>query len=387
MQFDLNETQLMLKKGAREFFAAECPMHDVRRIMATDTSYDDKLWSKIAGQGWTGITFDEAYGGAGLGLVELAVLMEEMGKALVPGPYLSTVLLAGNAISLAGSEEQKQNYLARICSGAARASLALVEAEGAWNLASLKMKATPVDGGYKLKGAKLFVTDAGVADFFVVAAKAKEGLVLTIVDARAKGVKIAHMPALDQTRKYYEVSFNNVTGEVLATGDAARAALERTIDLATAALTAEMAGGMQRVLDITVQYAKTRKQFNTPIGQFQAVQHQCADMLIFTESSRSAAYYAAYAMQENTPDARLAVSAAKTYASEAYRETGNRGIQVHGGMGFTWENDLHLYYRRAKACETMFGDAAFHRDRIARELVAPVKIAAPVSAEPEAVHA
>jgi alkylation response protein AidB-like acyl-CoA dehydrogenase len=177
------------------------------------------------------------------------------------------------------------------------------------------------------------------------------------------------MPSIDRTRQLYSVTFDDVPAEVLARGDEAQAALDRAMDIATVALVAEMVGGMQRIMELSVEYAKTRKQFGKPIGQFQSVQHQCADMLLLTESSRSAAYYAAYALNEGTADARMAVSVAKAYASEAYREVGNRGIQVHGGMGFTWENDIHLYYRRAKASEIAFGDAAFHRERIARTVV------------------
>lgn len=389
MQFDLNETQKILKKGAQDFFKAECPIHDVRRIAGQPHAFDAALWKKIADQGWTGICFDEECGGAGMGPVEAAVLLEEMGYALLPGPFFSTVLLAGNALAACGTKAQKAAYLAGIASGEKKATLAFLENGASWNPDLLKLKATlGADGQCELKGTKLFVTDAGVADFIVVAAKAKDGLVLAVVDAKQKGVKITPMPALDLTRLYYEVTFKGVTAEVLATGDEARRVLDRTLDLAAAALTAEMTGGMQRVLEITVAYAKTRKQFNTPIGQFQAVQHQCADMLVFTESSRSAALFAAYALSEATPDAALATSVAKSYTSDAYREVGNRGIQIHGGMGFTWENDLHLYYRRSKGSETMFGDAAFHRDRIARLLAerSPAP-AAPAVPEPEAVNA
>jgi alkylation response protein AidB-like acyl-CoA dehydrogenase len=380
MQFDLNETQKILKKGAQDFFKAECPMHDVRRIAAQPDAFDAALWKMIAEQGWTGICFDEEFGGAGMGPVEAAVLLEEMGYALLPGPFFSTVLLAGNALAAAGTKAQQAAYLAPIAAGEKKATLAFLENGASWNPDLVKLKAAPgADGICELKGTKLFVTDAGVADFLVVAAKGREGLVLAVADARQKGVKIRPMPALDLTRPYYEVTFRGAAAEVLTTGAEARRALDRTLDLAAAALCAEMTGGMQRVLELTVGYAKTRKQFNVPIGQFQAVQHQCADMLLYTESSRSAALYAAYALAESTADAALAVSVAKSYASDAYREVGNRGIQIHGGMGFTWENDVHFYYRRAKASETMFGDAAFHRDRIARLLAARTAAAAAVA--------
>ena len=351
MQFDLSETQQLLKTSAREFFPAECPISEVRRLMETDTAYDPALWRKMAEQGWTGMIFPERFGGLGLGLVEMAVAFEEMGKALVPGPYLAT-LLAGAAIDAAGSDAHKEKYLAPICRGDARATLAADQLE------------TVQLNGAALSGRKLFVMDAAVADFVLCPA----GLALCVVDSKAAGLRITPLPALDATRKLYEVAFDNVeVSDVL--GETAAAAIAHAMEVATVALVAEMVGGMQRVLEMTVAYAKTRKQFGRPIGQFQAVQHMCADMLLYTESARSAAYYAAWALSEKTPDSALAVSVAKAYASDAYREVGNRGIQVHGGMGFTWENDLHLYYRRAKASELLFGDASSHRERITRLLM------------------
>jgi alkylation response protein AidB-like acyl-CoA dehydrogenase len=215
---------------------------------------------------------------------------------------------------------------------------------------------TAVDG--KLNGEKMFVPDAAVADWIIVVAR--DGVFL--VDSKAPGIRVEPMLGMDLTRKLYSMRLDDVPGEKLGE----TAALARPRGIATAALAAEMVGGMQRTLDLTVEYAKTRKQFDKPIGVFQAVQHQCADMYLETESARSAVYYAAWALQHHGPDAAAAVSIAKLYASDASRTVGNRGIQVHGGMGFTWENDLHLYYRRAKASEIAFGDATFHRERLAR---------------------
>jgi alkylation response protein AidB-like acyl-CoA dehydrogenase len=223
-----------------------------------------------------------------------------------------------------------------------------------------------------LNGRKLFVNDADVADFLLVAARVEGELAIAAVGRRAAGVEVRAMPALDLTRPLYAVTFGNavVDGDaILATGVRARTALEWAMKVGTVAIVAEMVGGMQRVLEQTVEYAKARKQFGVPIGQFQAVQHLCADMLLLTESSRSAAYYAAWALANSHTEAGTAVSVAKTYASDAYREVGNRGIQVHGGMGFTWENDLHLYYRRAKSSENAFGDGSYHRERIARAVI------------------
>ena len=372
MQFELTETQQTLKNTVRKFLAAECPMAEVRRVMETDSAFDATLWRKIADQGWTGMIIPEQYGGFGMGMVEMAATLEEMGRALLPGPFFSTVVMAAPLIERAGGEAQKQKYLGAVARGESRITVAFLEHPPAWSAEAVRMEARASGGGYVLDGKKLFVPDAAVADFLILIARLDGDLALFVVEAGAKGLSIAPMASIDPTRRVYEVTLNGVTvagEEMLASGAFARASLASARAVATAGLVAEMTGGMQRLLDITVEYAKTRKQFGRPIGQFQAVQHQCADMLLYTESSRSAAYYAAYAIQEAIPEAPLAVSVAKAYSSEAYRETGNRAIQVHGGMGFTWENDAHLYYRRAKVSEQTFGDAAFHRELISRLVV------------------
>jgi alkylation response protein AidB-like acyl-CoA dehydrogenase len=271
----------------------------------------------------------------------------------VPGPFLSN-LFAGAILQ--GAHASK--HLGPIASGEKRATVALLESSASWDPHAVSMPT--------LAGEKFFVPDAASADKIIVAARDADTLVLYVVDERS--VKISPMPSIDLTRRLYKVAFDHPAAELIAKGDAARKALDHGLDVATVALCAEMTGGMQRMLDIAVEYAKTRKQFGKPIGQYQAVQHQCADMLLWTESSRSAAYYAAWAMTEGV-EARTAVSVAKTYASDACRETGNRAVQVQGGMGFTWENDTHLYYRRAKASEIAFGDANYHRERLARLII------------------
>jgi len=362
MQFGLSESQEFLRDSARKFFAGECPSAEMRRLMETDTAYDAALWSKLTDQGYTGIIFPEAYGGVGLGKVELMLLMEEAGRALLPGPFFSTVILAGSLLEAVGTPAQKKQYLAPICRGEVRAAVAIVEAEASWNPADLQLSAT----NRKLTGTKFFVSDAAVADFILV--MTRNGVF--VVDRKAPGLHISPMSGMDLTRKLYVVEFANTPAEEIG-GDAD---LTDPFDIATAALCAELVGGMQRTLEITVEYAKTRKQFGKPIGMFQAVQHQCADMYLETESSRSAVYYAGWALEENAPDATTAVSIAKMYASDAARTVGNRGIQIHGGMGFTWENDLHLYYRRAKSSETAFGDATFHRERIASLVVDSIAV-------------
>ena len=370
MQFGLSESQEFLKDSARKFFAGECPSAEMRRLMETDTAYDADLWSKLTDQGYTGIIFPEAYGGVALGKVELMLLMEEAGRALLPGPFFSTVVLAGSVLDAVASPAHKHKYLAPICRGEARSTVAILEANASWNPRDIHLTVT----SGKLTGEKYFVSDAAIADFILVVARNS----VFIVNAKAPGLTISPMTAMDLTRKLYVVEFNDTPAEEIGP----TTNLERAFDVAAAALSAELVGGMQRTLDITVEYAKTRKQFGKPIGTFQAVQHQCADMYLETESSRSAVYYAGWALEENSPDAATAVSIAKMYASDAARTVGNRGIQIHGGMGFTWENDMHLYYRRAKGSETAFGDATFHRERIAAKVIdAAVADAVPVSAK------
>lgn len=346
MNFGLNETQQTLKNSARKFLATECPMAEVRRLAEAPEAEGAALWRKMAAQGWMGLLIPEQYGGHGMSMVEMAVVMEEMGYALVPGPYFDTVLQAAVAIEAAGSEEQKKRYLPGIAEGDVRAALAS-------------------DESAELNGRRLFVSSAGEADVLVIAGRLDGEMALFVADARGDGITIQPMPAIDATRRLYSVEFRGAA-TLLARGAKAEAALEHVRDVGAAALAAEMTGGMQRVLELSVEYAKTRKQFGKPIGSFQAVQHHCADMFLLTEGARSASYYAAWALSVNDPSAALAVSVAKAYASDGFRQAGNRAIQVHGGMGFTWENDLHLYYRRAKASEIRCGDATFHRERIAR---------------------
>ena len=366
MNFGLSESQRILKDNARKFFAAECPLPEVRKIMDSPHAHSEALYKKLADQGFTGIILPEAYGGLGLGKVEMVALLEEMGRALIPGPYFSSAILAASIINEAASETQKQHYLKPLAEGTKKATLALVEAHGSWNPNSVHMPA--------INGTKLFVTDAAVADTITVVTRHQDALALYAVDAKAKGVTITPMPSMDLTRPIYSVKFDNVTGELLAQGAKAASALHHGLNIAEVALAAELTGGMQRGIEITVEYAKTRKQFGKPIGGYQAVQHQCADMYFFTEGSRSSALYAAWALDNQAPDAEKAVAIAKMYASDSGREVGNRSIQVHGGMGFTWENDCHLFYRRAKASEVMLGDASYHRDRIATMIIEPVEV-------------
>lgn len=372
MDFELNETQKLFQRSARELFVQECPPTLVREMIEKNEPYSDVIWNKLVEQGWTGLTFSEDDGGLGLSMVELAIAFEEMGRALVPGAFLSTVALAGSLIEKACSSEYRTRRLQAICDGGLKATVALLEKSASWDIDSVKLAATPVSGGFKLSGTKLFVSDASVADYIITAARAQTGLVLAFVNREAEGVTIKPMPAVDATRLLYAVEFNDVAvnaEDVVSDSATARASLEYALDVATLGIAAEMVGGMQLLLEASVEYAKTRKQFGKPIGQFQAVQHHCANMLLMTESARSAVYYAAWLMGNDLQAAPVAVSMAKTYASDSYREVGNLAIQVHGGVGFTWDENIHFYYKRAKASELMFGDPTYHRERIAKLIV------------------
>lgn len=371
MDFDLSKPQKLLKESAREFLARECQPERVRALMETAEAHDEGLWQAIADQGWTGLLVPEEHGGLGLGLVEMAAIAEEMGRACLPGAFLST-LMAGALIERAGNAEQRAKYLEPLAAGELKATVALLEEGATWDTCGVKLGARRDGGQFSLTGRKLFVPDAGVCDLLICVARDQDGLVLLPVERGASGLSVKPMPSMDGTRKVYEVGFEGVAvaeAEALGADGDARSALDGALQVATTALCAEMVGGMQWLLDTTVEYAKTRQQFGRAIGSFQAVQHQCADMLLMTESARSAAYYAAWALTEGDASAGVAVAIAKAYCSDAYREVANRGVQVHGGIGFTWEHDLQLYYKRSKSSETLFGDATFHRERIARLVV------------------
>jgi alkylation response protein AidB-like acyl-CoA dehydrogenase len=364
MEFDLSKPQKLLQKSARDLFARACPAKKVRELMAGDTAFDAGLWSAVADQGWLGIHLSESSGGLGLGPVDLAVVAEEMGRACFPGPFLGTVWAA----TLIAEANAASPFLLSLTAGESKGAVALLEPDASWDLFDVRMQARREGKDYQLTGRKSFVSDAGVADVIVCIAKAEGDLALFVVPAKTAGVSIKPTPGLDQTRKIYDVVFESVAVPhegVLAVGDAARRALVRSMQVATILVCADMLGGMQWILEDAVEYAKTRQQFGKPIGSFQAVQHMCADMLLWTESSRSAIYFAAWAIDAEPASAARVVSTAKAYTSDASREVANRGVQVHGGIGFTWEHDLHLYYKRSKASEILFGDASHHRAQLA----------------------
>ena len=375
MNFGFNEEQELLRSTARKFFDNECTSETVRKLMDSPEGMTPELWKKLAEQGWLGLIVPDEHGGMGLGIVDLVVLMEEMGRAVVPGPFFSTVLLGGLAIFEAGTDAQKKAWLPRLASGEARAALAWMEPSADLGARGITLQAAAKGGGHTLNGTKLFVQDAHTADVIVVAARtatgktSEEGISLFLVPKGSAGLTVTLLPTMDQTRKLCEVAFKDVAvGPEALMGQAGSgwAPLARVIDKATVGLCAEMCGGAQKVLDMTVEYAKIRQAFGRPIGSYQGVKHKAADMLVDVENSKSITYYAAWAMDEGVAEGPLAVSMAKAYVSDAYRRVAGAGIQLHGGIGFTWEHDLHLYFKRAKGSEFTFGDATWHRERVAQ---------------------
>jgi alkylation response protein AidB-like acyl-CoA dehydrogenase len=374
MDFAFSEEQEMLRRSARDFLAKECSSKVVRKLMESSDAYDKALWQKLAGLGWTALGIPEEYGGVGT-FLDLIVVLEEAGRALLPGPFFATMGLAAPALMEAGTDAQKKEVLGAIAQGSARATLAFTEPSGRWDAGSVTVSAKPSGGGWQLDGVKLFVPDADAADYMVVAARTRgegeDGISLFLVKGRPQGMTVTPLKTLDMTRHWSEVRFDDLKldgASLMGPAHKAWPALKRALDWATAALCAEMVGGTQKVLEASTEYAKSRQQFGKPIGIYQAVSHKLADMLVLSESGRSATYYAAWAVDADAPDRSLAASMAKAYVSDAYRKVAGDGIQVHGGIGFTWEHDMHLYFKRAKSSEVTLGDATYHRELVAQSL-------------------
>src|SRR5256886_4068044 len=374
MDFGFSEEQEMLRKSARDFLAGESPMTYVRQMMEDDRGFTDAHWKKMAELGWMGLILPEQYGGAGLDFVDMVVVLEEMGRAVLPGPFFSTAVLGGVALLEGGSEAQKQAYLPKLAAGELRATLAQLEPNARWDAAGIELEARKNGGGYRLSGTKLFVPDAHTAELLIVAAreagaKGVDGVTLFVVDAKTPGIKITLLKTMDQTRKLCEVVLEDVrlpADRVLGAPGAGWKLLERIVDRGKVGLCAEMCGGAQKVLEMSVEYAKVREQFGRPIGSFQAIQHKCANMLVEVESSKSATYYAAWAVANDVAEAPLAAAMAKAYTSDAYRHTAGEGIQIHGGIGFPLQHDMHIYFKRAKSSEVTFGDATWNREIVAQ---------------------
>ncbi len=374
MNFAFSEEQDQLRDAVRKFLEAKSPESEVRRLMETTEGYDPAVWSQMANElGLQSLHIPEAYGGQGFTWVELGIVLEEQGRALLCAPYFSTVVLAANAIMNAGTEDQKAALLPGIASGETIATLAFTEPNGKWDAAGITLEATPDGDGAKLTGTKMFVLDGHVANLIVVVARAagttgEDGIAFYTVDGDAAGLTRTALATMDQTRKQAKLEFDGVQAAPLGTAGAGWAALSKTLDQASVGLCNEMVGGAQYVLDESVQYAKDRVQFGRPIGSFQAIKHKCADMLLETESAKSAAYYAAWAAAEDNDELPVVASLAKAYCSDAYFHSAAENIQIHGGIGFTWEHDAHLYFKRAKSSEILFGDATYHRELLAQRI-------------------
>jgi len=374
MEFILNEEQEMLKTMARDFLAKECPKTLVRELMEDETGHSSELWKKMAEVGWLGLIFPEEYGGSAMNFRDLTILCEEMGRAMLPGPFFSTLLLAGLPILNAGTEEQKKEYLPKIANGEAVFTLAVLEEDGDLWPEGITLKAVQRGDDYIVDGTKLFVPDAKAAVYILVAARTQrtanpeEGITLLLVDTTEWGIYATPLKTMDETRKQYEVVFNNVAvpaRNIIGEVHQGWPVLKDMALKATAALCAEMVGGGEWVLETTVNYAKDRIAFGVPIGSFQIIKHKCADMYSALEYARSLMEWAAEAIKDDSPNVPRAVSMAKSYCGDAYKFVTDQGIQIHGGIGFTWDHDMHLYFKRARSSDTAFGDSNYHRELIA----------------------
>ena len=379
MDFAFNEEQELLRSQARDFLDRQCPPPVVRTLMASESGYDDAMYRRMAELGWTAIPFPEEYGGLGLGMVDLTVVLEEMGRHVTPAPLQSAVGLAGMAVLHGGSDEQKKRWLPALCEGTVVGTVAMLERGGRWDAGGIELVARRSGDGFTLSGEKLYVPDAHVADWIIVAARSDsgsgsgsgDGITLLLVDTASSGVSVRPVKTMDETRRLCTVSFDavQVGGDRVIGGEGRGWSVLRAAgDRALVAISAELCGTAQRAMEMSVEYAKARQQFGRPIGSYQAVSHKCADMLVQVESARSLTYYAAWAVDNDVPEAPLAAAMAKAYASDAARQVTAAAIQVHGGIGFTWEHDMHLYFKRAKWGETTLGDAVFHRERVAQAL-------------------
>ncbi|MBY4208092.1 acyl-CoA/acyl-ACP dehydrogenase [Rhodococcus fascians] len=365
-----NEEHTSLRASLQGFFAQHSPESEVRRLMATDEGYDPVMWKQLAArQELQGLVVPEELGGSGYTWVELGVVLEEMGRVLFCGPYFSTVVLAATCLLQSGDESAQKEYLPRVASGDAIGSVAFLEVSGRWDEAGVTMAASNVADGYQLTGRKLFVLDGHVADFFVVAARTAAGVSLFIVDRESPGVVANLEETVDQTRKLATVTFSNAPARLLGLEGSGWSVMNRVLQLAGVALAAEQVGGAQASLDAAVEYAKTRVQFGQPIGAFQAIKHMLADVMLEVESARSAMQVglAAASGHEglNLDEISPLVQA---YCSDVFELASHQNIQVHGGMGFTWEMSPHLYFKRAKSMALFLGNSDSHREQVAKAL-------------------
>jgi alkylation response protein AidB-like acyl-CoA dehydrogenase len=369
VNFAFSEEQEELRGIVRSFLSDKSDEATVRELMDTESGYDQATWTQMAEQmGLQALVIPEEFGGQGYGFVELVVVLEEMGRRLLCAPFFSTVVLAGQTLIHSGDDAAKQQYLPGIASGETIATLAYTEPNGKWDASAVTMTATKSGDTWKLNGTKLYVLDGHTANLIITAAVTDAGISLFAVDGDAAGLTRTALSTMDQTRKQARLEYADVEGTLIGTDGGGWDVLSKVLDLAAVALAAEQVGGAQEVLDSSVQYAKDRVQFGRPIGSFQAIKHKCADMLLEVESAKSAAYYAGWCASELNDELPQVASLAKAYCSEAYFHAAAENIQIHGGIGFTWEHPAHLYFKRAKSSELLFGDPTYHRELLAQRI-------------------
>ena len=372
MDFALSDEQELLQQSARDFLARECPTTVVRETLTTPEGYSPALHTKMAALGWTGLVIPEKFGGLGLGVLDLAVLAEELGRAAVPGPFFATAVLGALSLAQSRATALQKHWLPRIAAGEALATLAVAEDDPCPTPAGIRAKCTATRAGFRLSGTKLFVLDAHAADVIIAAARTRgheaAGVCLFAVPRDTPGVTVRPLADVDQTRRPCEVEFRDVElpkSARLADEASGWKIVSRVIDAACVVIAADSLGGSQRALEMAVEYSKTREQFGRPIGSFQALKHMAAEMVSEIEPARSLVWYAAYAQDHEQQRAALAAAMAKARLTDIYSRTTNRAVQMHGGIGFTWEHDMQLWFKRALWNRTAFGDATFHRERVA----------------------
>jgi alkylation response protein AidB-like acyl-CoA dehydrogenase len=369
LNFAYSEEQEELRRTVRSFLEQKSPEAEVRRLMETEDGYDPAVWQQMGEQlGLQGLHIPEEFGGSGFSYVELCIVLEEMGKRLLCAPFFSSVVLAGNTLLESGDDAAKKELLPGIASGETIATLALTEDNGRWDEEGVTLRATKAGDGWTLDGSKSFVLDGGIASLILVAARTDAGVSLFAVDGDASGLTRTRLSTMDMTRKQAKIDFAGTPARLVGADGGGWAVLEKVLDLVDTALVNESVGGAQEVLDMAVQYAKDRIQFGRPIGSFQAIKHKCADMLLEVESAKSASYYAAACAAEGNDELNTVAPLAKAYTGEAYFHAAAENIQIHGGIGFTWEHPAHLYFKRAKSSELLFGDPAYHRELLATRL-------------------
>jgi alkylation response protein AidB-like acyl-CoA dehydrogenase len=366
--FIFSDEHLELRAAVRRFLEAKSSTAEVRRLMETDDGYDQLVWSQMANQlGLQGLAIPEEHGGSGYGPVEQLIVLEETGRALLCAPYFSSVILAANALMASGDDPAADEYLPGIADGSVIATLAVAESDGDWRAAP-KSSASPAGAHFALTGEKSYVLDGHTASLLLVTAMTSDGPSLFAVDPASNGVERRRLETVDMTRKLAVVTLTDAPGRLIGEAGTAAAIVATVLDRAAVASAAESVGGAQRCLDMSVDYAKLRVQFGRQIGSFQAIKHKCADMLLDIETAKSAAYYAAWTAKDRASELPMIASIAKAYCAEAYSRAASENIQIHGGIGFTWEHDAHLYYRRARSNEALFGTPSEYWDIVATHL-------------------